>query len=555
MHKILYIVDIKKKQTNQYKLNELLSKDTEILSLTPYSCYLLDQGKHEYKTFHSIVSIEEFSNIVFKDYEEIESFFNTFDDYAFLFKDIAMVKTYEIYLQILFSFIKMKKNEKMKIVYITDAFFEKNYHHFNFSSNNMSGLYYCKDIDQFISINNKDTFFYILMKLKKNIQNIIYSEKILFKLLRHIKYTKSIPLYYEHINFEYFWKKKKNIHLSKNIDEENYHTIIKKLKQILHKNNTFEFILISYHNIFEQLKKEIVKNKDIDTLELRPFVYLSDYASCITNLLYKYNNIPRVFWQHGSYLHEHIFLSSREINVADINLVCNEYTKQLFLQKGGTNVYNVGSINFNLPISEREKVFDYLYIINNMHYSWAGTYLDSKSAFYSMDGNNLYQRHKEIIELFGVHFKNQKICIKMQSQIVDQLLYVPLLELSNLYPNVTIEFFIPIKNLIAKSRYIISDYFSSEFISRAIHYQKDIILFQESPTPLPTEILDDMHKMFILVKTVADLKEKVANMDKITINRKRYDTIIEYYSSKNCNTKKKVLEILENLPTHESNIS
>ena len=35
------------------------------------------------------------------------------------------------------------------------------------------------------------------------------------------------------------------------------------------------------------------------------------------------------------------------------------------------------------------------------------------------------------------------------------------------------------------------------------------------------------------------------NIEKITKNRKRYDDIIEYYSSKKCDTKKVVTQILE----------
>jgi len=47
------------------------------------------------------------------------------------------------------------------------------------------------------------------------------------------------------------------------------------------------------------------------------------------------------------------------------------------------------------------------------------------------------------------------------------------------------------------------------------------------------------------VDTIDDLEDKVKNIENITKNRKRYDDIIEYYSSKKCDTKKLVLEILK----------
>ena len=150
----------------------------------------------------------------------------------------------------------------------------------------------------------------------------------------------------------------------------------------------------------------------------------------IKNLLYKSNNIPRLFWQHGSYFHEHIFLDYLEIAVADINFVINEYAKKLFLAEGAKSVYNVGSINFNKEIKDKKRVYDYIYIVNNMHYSWSCTYIDSSTASYTMDGNNLYKRHSDIIKLFGESFRDKKICIKMQPSIVGELLYVPLLVLS-----------------------------------------------------------------------------------------------------------------------------
>ena len=100
-------------------------------------------------------------------------------------------------------------------------------------------------------------------------------------------------------------------------------------------------------------------------------------------------------------------------------------------------------------------------------------------------------------------------------------------------------------SLVEKSKYIISDYFSSEFLNRELHYQRDIILFSKTPTPLPKETIEDMKKMFILVDDINELQEKIENIEEISKNRKKYDEIIEYYSSRKCDTKRVVLDILK----------
>jgi hypothetical protein len=186
-----------------------------------------------------------------------------------------------------------------------------------------------------------------------------------------------------------------------------------------------------------------------------------------------------------------------------------------------------------------------VYITYNGNYAGNISYIESDESLYSMDGYEIYQRHKNIIEYFGKRCPLKKFCIKMHPGIISYGLYVPVLELSRKYNNIHIEFSTPLFSLIEESTYIISDYFSSEFINRELHYKRDIILFKGAPLQLPKEIIEDMKKMFILVETVDDLEDKIINIESITKNRKRYDDIIEYYSSKKCDTKKIVTEILE----------
>ena len=536
MKKIYYIVDIKKRQKD-FSLNKIIEKNSQVLSLTPYSCFLLDESRIEYDTYHSIISIKDFSNKVFESYNELKMIIDVHRDYGYIFKDIAIIKNYEIYLDVLFEFIREKKKMGFKVIYVTDTYMEKDINSFLITSNDTSGVYYCKDIDETVLVQKRDSKFYYFMKFKKSIYKLFYTHGIFNKLFN------STNLYYDHINFKDFWSARPTIAVVENSIEEGYIKFKSEIEKVLFKYGS-NFKLL-YTNILNKLHKDIVNSTSLSLLPSIPFVYLSNNSDFIKNLLYKNNKIPRVSWQHGSYFHEHIFLDYHEIYTSDINFVINEYTKKLFLEKGATSVYDVGSINFNKKIKNRKKVFDYIYIVNNMNYSWSATYIDSKSASYPMDGYDSYQRHKGVIELFGVHFKDKKICIKMQPSIVEQLLYVPLLELSRAYPNVTIEFFRPLMRLVEESKYIISDYFSSEFLNRELHYKRDIILFSKTATPLLEDYMDDMQKMFILVESITELKTKIENIEYIVQNRERNSDIIEYYSSTKCDTYQVVSDILE----------
>jgi len=539
MSKILYIVDIKKKQNNSFNLKKILLNDAEVLSLTPYSCYLLDKEKKKYSTFHSIISMQKFTTKVFEEYSCIENIINKYLDYSALFRNIAIIKTYEVYINILFKFIKNKKKEKYTIVYISDAKNEDNINNFRISSNDLSALYYCKDIDQYIKLTTKEGIFYKKNNFKNNFSKIS-------KIINYILKDKKKVLNYDHKFFKNFWNKQTGIILKNHIPKEEYEQFYKDMIKVLYTTGQHGFITALYENFLNSIQQEILKSKMMRVISISPFVYLSSPNDIVRNVLYKKNDISRVFWQHGSYVHEHIFLPYNEITVADLNFVFNNFTEKMFKLGGNQKSYSVGSINFNKKFIEKKKKFDFVYIINNMQYSWNATYLDSKNALYAMDGNNLFQKHKEIIELFGMKFPDKNFCIKTQPGVfTGSMLYVPFLELSKKFKNVTIEFTKPLAKLFEQSTYIISDYFSSEFTNKELHCKRDIILFKGYPLPLPEETLEDMDKMFILVDTIDDLQKTIENIDEVTKNRRKNDDIIEYYSSKKCNTKKVVTEILE----------
>lgn len=545
MNKVIYIIDIKKKQNNNFNIRNLITENAKILTLTPYSSYLLDLVNIEYKTFHDLITINDFKKKIFESYNEIEKVFQIHQDFSYIFRNLAFVKNYEIFIDILFKFIGENKNNNYKIVYITDTKKESNIAKFNCFFNENSGLLYNNNIDEFIYVNSKDKYFYILMKIKKFLFKNIDISNLFSKIKNKLSSQNETHLKYDNINFYDFWKKtiKKKV-VNSNFNHI-YDSFIKDISKVIIKKETEEFIAVLYKKIFNELKKEIKNKTNLKEISLKPFVYLSNNSDFLNSIIYKKNNIPTIFMQHGSYHHDHMFLLYGEILQASINFVINEYTKKIFLKNNAKEVYAVGSINFNKKIMNKYKKYDFTYITHCTTYSYNATYVDGKDSLYAMDGNNVYEKHKKIIELFGEKFTDKSICIKMQPGIVDGMFYVPLLELSRKYRNVKIEFFEPLHKLIEKSKYIISDYFSSEFMNRELHYKRDIILFNSAPLSLPEETINDMEKMFIVVKTVNDLKDKVENIEEISKNRLRYDDIIEYYSSKKCDTKKVVIEILE----------
>ncbi|MFA6192487.1 MAG: hypothetical protein WC665_09055 [Sulfurimonas sp.] len=545
MNKVIYIIDIKKKQNSNFSIKNLINEDAAILSLTPYSSYLLDCADREYKTFHELISINDFKKKIFEIYDELEKVFQIHQDFSYIFRNLALVKNYEIFINVLFEFINEQKKNNYKIIYITDTEKKPDITKFNFVSNENSGFLYNKSIDEFRYTHSKDKYFYILMKIKSIAFKIIYDRNLFFKIKSKFLKQKNTYLTYDNMNFYNFWEKTTNQKVLNLNFNYAYDLFVKDISSVLIQKGAEKFIVAMYEKTFDELRKEIINQSNINEISLKPFVYLSNDKDFVTSLIYKKNNIPSIFMQHGSYHHNQIFLLYSEIMPASINFVINEYTKNIFLKNNAKAAHAVGSINFNKKIINRYKKYDFIYITHCTLYSYSATYVDSKDSWYAMDGNNIYKKHKNIIELFGEKFIHQSICIKMQPAIVDSMFYVPLLELSKKYKNVKIEFFEPLHRLIEKSQYIISDYFSSEFMNRELHYKRDIILFNSEPLKLPEETLEDMQKMFILVDTVNDLRDKVENIVEITKNRKRYDDIIEYYSSKKCDTKKVVIEILE----------
>lgn len=541
MKKDILILDIKKKHKIDY-LDEQLSwienKNLEIVSLTPFSSYLLSTKNINYKTFHDLCSIEFFRELVLKKYNKLNEIENKFLEFSYIFRDIMRIISYEVYIYILNNYL-LNKEKNLNITYMTDTKKLK-INMQNIFSNQLSLLHYNKNINNIIIIDDKDDKFYKQNKLVHKIKTI-YNKSDIFKTIKN-KILRKKQFSYDNSIYSESLESINNNKLKKiNIPFYEFKEACLSILCVKSESDLFPNL---YKILLSKFEEDL--KKDVIGYTSNLFTYLSENKNYVGNMTLKYNKINRIFTQHGSYLYNHFFYKNCEITPSDINFVSNEYTKKLFKSLNSKKVYNVGSIVFNKKILDKKKKFDYLYITYNTNYSGNGNYIESNDCQHSMDGDEIYNRHKAIINLFGKKLKNKTICIKMQAGIfTDSLLYIPLIELSENFTNIIIEFSTPIHKLIEKSKYIISDYFSSEFINRELHYKRDILLFLNGPLSLPLNTIEDMKKMFILVDTVEDLNNKINDIETITKNRERDEKIIEYYSSRKCDTKKVVSEIIE----------
>jgi hypothetical protein len=507
----LVILDIVSNNYQAIKDIENIFDDNEVLALTPSSFYYLENNNILFKSFHDLISQEQFKNIASAIYDDTLNKNKKNKYFKGYFRNVAQVICQLLIIDKIKYYIRTSHFES--IIYITDRKIENNLA-LDSLENNVSLLSNFIKFDKILQIENNI--------IENNIKLIDRIKKhSLGQLLRKL-YSKFLK---KDLRYDWF-----ELNLSS------------KKVEVLINNELIEFSIdTSKMNYIKNIKLNyMIKDSQSNISNLLTFME-KDVFNKVINL----QNIDLYFFQHGSYLYKNIFIRYSEIEHAKINFVFNDYTKKLFENLGAKKVYSVGSILFNKPIKQRKKEYDFLYITQGHDYAGNLQYVDFPNSLHSFDGYELYQRHKNIIHLFGTKFKDKKIIIRVHPTVVTNGVYVPFWELAEPYSNITIDVSIPIHTLIEKSKYIISDYFTTEFINREVHYKRDIILFQGAPTPLPEETVEDMKKMFILVDTVEDLEEKVKNIETITKNRPRYDDIIEYYSSKKCDTKKVVTEILK----------
>lgn len=306
-NKVLYIVDIRYKQ----KVNPLLDlfdDEQKILALTPYSTYLLKDINKKYITFHDIEPIEIFIKNTLIQYENMEIFFSNFPDFQFLFRELAFLITYEQYIKVLFDYAKKNSKNGFKIIYITDAgkIEEK-----SFNLYNQSYLGACQYIDEVIDVSTKDIFFYQMKRIKYVYTKILYTRNLTLKLYNKYRLRNKdlLQLGYDNVHFQDFYDNRKVCNLKNNefFLRQLYNFIEFFEIEVLQKKE-ITFFQKQYRNILQHLQKTYLSLSKIERVKQQPFTFLGSMQKCVEALLYKENNIPLIFMQHGSYLQENIFL-------------------------------------------------------------------------------------------------------------------------------------------------------------------------------------------------------------------------------------------------------
>jgi hypothetical protein len=522
MKRIIF-VDIRNKLRDEASLPKFINDSDDIISLTPYSSYLLDKFNFDFTPFSVLKSNYKFHADVISDYKTIEnhSKFHELGEAKFILRDIAKYVTFDHYLRVL----------KEKIIHKHSLYISSADESSEFGKNAL--------LSQFIDFSStialmSDKGFYNWNKTKKFIKKI--RENFSFNILSKIK-NKG--------NYEY----------DNSLNVSDYKEII------INTDSKVDFSLIKFKAIkalselITDPKLKILMRKQMSLLlaykpskpQYIPFTFLNENTMYARFLAYKSNNIPVIVMQHGSYVHENYFLKYNEILAADINLVFNRYSKKLFEDLGANKVYCVGTNEYSKKIRIRRMRYDYVYISYCTQYSYPGFYIGSKHFNLSTTSEDIYKRHQDVIEMFGRNHPEKKICIKVQPGIfLSNQMYIPLKELSAKYPNITINYESSLFSLIEKSKYVISDYFSSELSNRNILQNRDVILFGDIIKIHDADVLRDLRELFIVVDSVAEMSNVVTNIDirsKLKVNSKKL-TLLERYSSSHLNTKLEVKKII-----------
>tara|TARA_R110001583_G_scaffold169781_2_gene322990 strand:- start:6075 stop:7736 length:1662 start_codon:yes stop_codon:yes gene_type:complete len=529
MKKKFIIVDINRKKKSCSIAKYGIESNCEVLSLSAYSSYLLDASLIEYKTFHDYVLEEKYLSQILSLYEEVLCLFENSPSFCFLFYELSLLMTKFKYFECLRSIITEYKDKGCEVCLFSDA---KNNNSYLNNDSFFSSLF-----DSCIFIGEDDSFFYGKNKIKsinsligyKNI-NKFFTKLIAPHDFEHYKYgnlnikenIKKSGVFKYKINEDMFTLKYHEL-------TAQYENLMLQAEKIFGSNDTYGSI---YHDVVSIISKAVPEKIKFENNSIYPFTYIHKEIDYQEILRHKVKGLPVVISQHGSYVDDKsLQLTFSEIFPADINLVCNKYTKEYFENQGAKSVHIVGNILFDSGVEEKKIKYDYLYLVYCSGYSSDAGCVLGLEYVSPQNYSDVFKRHQSVIKLFGEKYSNKTLCIKIKSSIVLGGAYVPFIELAKKYKNIHIEFIKPIEKLISESDRVISDYYSSNFISRDIHIKKDVILFNATPYSIPNNIKTDFEKMFTIIDGVSELDYVVSNIDDVSNSRVRDIKIIEKYSS------------------------
>jgi len=529
MKQKFYIIDINSKQKNRLQDELNLDDNSLIVALNPYSGYLLDNANYEYIGFHDLISEQEYCSSIINVYKVFENLFENYSQYSFVFYELSFLISLDCYLKLFKNVIIEKKSSEYDCIYITDV--KKS------DLRNKLDDQFVSMIDDYILLDNPDRDFYRKRKYEYFLRRINLSNfKKILNLFLHPKRSVFFKYGTSHLikNFKRLERNKTFDYNKIRYEEELYNKFQLNVKELIFNSIHSQSVAERMNVIINELSQLSNLNVDDRDFVFHPFTFLHKQTDYKEIAKHKLLGFPIIIFQHGSYLENtSLQLKFSEIHPADINLVCNDATKEYFERSGGKKVINIGNQLFKNEISKTaaNMKYDYVYI------SYCAAYSGQIGGIISLDNMSvqnsleIYKRHQNVIELFGNNHPDLRLCIKVQPLIMTGSYYVPLLELAEKYNNIIIDYCTPLDKLFNQSEMIISDYLSSNFINRDLHIYKNIILFSNRPFALPPNIVEDIDKMFILVDDVPDLASKLKNINEIINSRVKDIEIIEHYSS------------------------
>lgn len=529
MKKKFVIVDINRKKKLNPIANVDIDSNCEVLSLSVYSNYLLDASLIEYRNFHDYVSEKQYLSDVIELYDEILELFVDSPSFCFLFYELSLLVTKYKYFECLKSIMEDYKVKGYEVCLVSDARYSVSY------LKNEQTLSSLLDLSSFID--DDDEFFYRKNKLKFSCSLFGYKN---VKKLFSKTFTPSDFNFYKYGNLKIKKNIKKACIFERELSEDRvfknhkeltlqYEKLLVKIEEKFGSNSVYSSIS---HDIFSIVSKSAPEKINFQSDVVYPFTYIHKEVDYQEILRHRVKGLPVVISQHGSYVDDYSMqLKLSEINPADINLVCNEYTKEYFESQGAKSVHVVGNILFEPEVESKKLKYDCLYLIYCSGYSSDAGCVLGLEYLSPQNYSDLFKRHQAVIELFGEKYTEKTLCIKIKSSIMLSGAYVPFIELVKKYKNISIEFIEPIEKLISVSGCILSDYYSSNFITRDMHIKKDVILFSGIPCQFPVDIKNDLEKMFVFIENVSELDYVVSNMKDVFEKRVRDIDLIEKYSS------------------------
>lgn len=543
------IVDIRFKHRERKIIEALLpfvNKRDIFFSLTPSASYYLDQLKVVYETFHDILPIEAFTSEVLQQYHSLDQVLKKPPLFAALGYEFCVLQSYEVYAKILIDhLVTVYKKKGISLVYITDVV-GKNAE----SRSEHLPLLKFGVFDKVYTLQNtKDFVFYFFQRLRAKLfmlyRFLLKPKKIFYTIL-------GCRLSYDNAQFYHFFARKKACCVTNKLEHfmPELDSFYRDVSQYID-NNVTDVFVADYIKILDGFIHSLKAFQGITKVKIWPFVMISGVANYARAVFYKLHHIPVVITQHGgNYINNHFFLDRLESLFADVNLVISDFTKDQFIDIGAKQVKKIGSAHFKYPINPKNKniAYDFIYITYCAAYTFGGATVSDKQQHISFDAMNIYQRHKRIIMLFGKQLPEFKLCIKLQvGMIYNQIyFYSPLIELAKPFSNITIEFFWPLPKLIQKSRVIISDYHSSEFINRDVLMYRNILLFDGVPYSLPKQYLDIVKKVAVLCNDDDDLKSLLLKL--LNDYPKKVDVkTVEYLSASKPMSKNHATQMLNSI--------